>query len=495
MSLGSGKAENEEAELGLTFVRSEILNSLAPQDLAKPSTYDVVSGEKGTGKSAIAWALHKEVEHLQGHGGPLLVVDLFREFDHSPNLLRSVFKAASESTKTSAEQVSGFWNALIDVAVGYHLASRNVEHGRGQPAALKKFLSGYGIGSIEMFGVPGMVRAMFEAAVKMSQLTDNPDAYAIYESSAKRIELAGHLHDALVQEGLFAWVIVDRLDDVFTAQQASWENTCLAGFVNALKERSSELSGDGSRVRVKAFVRSDFLLRAGRGSAALSNIELVRTHPIDWSQSLFAEIGIKWLSHSFDPTAPQLNDVFPRGDDEAASDYLGRIFPTMSMSVNRSGLRSSNATMWDWLIVNCRDASGKYNPRYVLWALSGARDLALAEADGAAAVERQGPLRLFDNRLLKQGWIRAGKRALTALYTEAPYLQALFQAGLPKQQASMPQESMRHLVETRSDAPGKVYTSLLDLNIIAEFQGNSGLMVRVAPIFYAPFSIPVEAQK
>lgn len=492
LQLGTGKAETDELHLGQSFEPIPELNSLVSEDPGRPSAVDLVSGEKGSGKSALAWGLHEYAGSVRGET-PLLLVDLLEAFDDINAELRETFRAATES-KTAIRQVTHFWASLIDVAVALELCKRQ-EIGADTKRRLVHFLSGYGIDQISQLETRSeRTLAAIRAAVALSEIDTEPNSDRILAASKAQQRQHLELVEILVGAEVYVWVLVDRLDELFVASQQQWESRCLAGLVTLLQSRGPELIAESTRIRLKVLTRTDFLARARRSGDGLTNPEAIRERRISWTRESFARLVVRWLSLS----GPFV-EIFPAKKDELAQEHLRRLLPVASkqgtapvnlLSAGDESPDGRSYSFWDWLCVYATDRHSAYNPRYVLWVLSAASQLAVEEAKSSVSgtkFDTSQRTLLLGSKHIYFGWITAARRARESLIAESSELAGPLEAGLPIRKARLRNDELHSWLAEFTSSPSALLQLLCDVNVFE----RDGLEYRVTPIYLASLRVPV----
>lgn len=403
LRLGSGRAELETSELNAAFIPTSLLLRLADDQI------DVVLGGKGTGKSALYWAL------LRKHGieqklKDVVVVPVLAD-DPDPGAVLPSDVAVSFATEVHPAVASGFWAVFLLGTAAERLASE-VELSPDLLGILRDIGITAPLG--EKSSWRSMWRLIVEKPLEQASQAPTPESLTAYGRAWARI--FDLLEADLARHDRRIWLAIDRLDETFHGDWRA-EGRALRALLEAVRHINARSSTKSQRIRVKAFLRSDVLSLISE-EGLISNPSLLRPAEIVWDIESVLSVVWKRLSLSADFLSSfevggryraRLAKALPH---PLYLDYLTHFPPRFRNTVG-------------WLLSITRDGFGTYNPRYMLWVLEGAIDEAKRDILDGDEIEFHeadaGQVKLVSCNHLHGGYVGASRRALTDIFADLGY--------------------------------------------------------------------------
>lgn len=356
VNLGNSVAEFDD-NLDAYFVRTQIYADFVA------GRYDIVSGDKGTGKSAIFRVTRDNYrDEPQLHG-----TEIVAGFNDAGN---PVFQRLAGAGDFSEKQYITIWktyafsllgNYLVNICEGSSLVADEIERILEAMALRSKDSSPSGVFS----GIVNLLRRLTRP--KAAEVT-----YSVTESGmpiiAPRIEfsetepeewgnqqvITSHaaltLLNKLCEElGVTFWLVLDRLDEAFSGQ-ADMEIPALRALLRTYLDMQ-----EFPRLKLKLFVRDDLFRRVVHGGFVnLTHVNAKRVS-ITWSsEDLYAVLAGR-LRQSI-----QFRKILDF-DDEASDDSLVKVLIPDQVDVGEK-----KPTAWNWIISRIRDGNGNLPPRNLI---------------------------------------------------------------------------------------------------------------------------------
>lgn len=187
------------------------------------------------------------------------------------------------------------------------------------------------------------------------------------------------LEAVLDASGLSLWLMVDRLDEIFT-RRSDVERTALRGLLRAMRYFAS------ASIRVKVFLRDDMLeqvVRTEAGFTALTHVTVREADTLRWTQDQILTMVVKRFGANNDLVSYlEIN----RDQLEASASYRKECFDKIFPATVFKGTRQSPTIRW--ICNRCADGRGVVTPRDVLDLLIRAKqrqqDIYAADPDGTS---------------------------------------------------------------------------------------------------------------
>jgi hypothetical protein len=164
------------------------------------------------------------------------------------------------------------------------------------------------------------------------------------------------LEELLVKSGLYLWLMVDRLDELF-ARRSDTETRALRGLLRTLSLFRSD------RIRVKVFLRDDILdqIVAGQGFTALTHVTARRSDTLRWSEEQILTMIVRRIfAHPVFASRFEIDLALLRSSIEYQRQQFYKIFvATIYRPPNQS------ATL-RWIYNHTKDGKAVVTPRDVI---------------------------------------------------------------------------------------------------------------------------------
>jgi len=388
--------------------------------------YDIVSGDKGTGKSAI----FRIITEKRSDFAELRDVDLLPAFNLEG---APVFYALTRSAVLTEGEYNSLWKAYVLSVVGnYLIETLGVDDESLREIEEVLDLAGLNVGDYRPESVFQRLRTTFKAYLKPKEiggsvsLLENglpilsgkvvPDfgeeteegGYIPYDYALQRLETA------LEGLDLTVWVVFDRLDEAFQGapdHEVPALRALLRVFLDLTHLR---------RVRVKLFIRNDLLSRITAGGFVNLTHVNARRLELSWSPDDLLDM----LSRRIVDNAEVMDSLGIAASSvdssEARHALIQRVFPEQVDAAPRK------PTTWKWILARIRDGQDVRPPRNLIDFVDFAR-LVQQRDDERDNTEWEGQP-LIERDALKRGLSRLSSARVTdTLMAEYPNLQMYFE--------------------------------------------------------------------
>jgi hypothetical protein len=388
--------------------------------------YDTISGDKGTGKTAIFLFVTENRQQFD----ELRDVELLPAFNIAG---QPVFYELTRSAVLTEGEYNSLWKAYILSVVGNYLLEMLGTEGSLRDVEEILELAGLKVGDYRPESIFQRLRTTFRAFLKPKEVEGSlsvlenglpvvsgsivPDygeeveggAVIPYDYALDRLERA------LDEIGLTVWVAFDRLDEAF---QGAPDHEVPA--LRALLRVYLDLN-HLERVRVKLFIRNDLFARITAGGFVNLTHVNARRLRLSWSEDDLLDLLARRVADNADVMSAL--DVEPGGaleSNEARQALLERLFPEQV----DSGPRKPRT--WNWILTRIRDGNDIRPPRNLIDLVEFARLVQLRD-DEREQTEWEGPP-LIEKDALKRGLTRlSAARIEDTLMAEYPHLQVYFE--------------------------------------------------------------------
>ena len=474
MSFGVQVAEDEVNELASYFVETNQWGRIAKGEI------DIVRGEKGSGKSAI-YSL------LMTRQGDFFDQRILLVAAENPRGA-TVFRDLVADPPTTENEFIALWKiyALTIVAKQlreYDIRGKNVEkvyRSLEDAGLLERDFSLAGLLRVAHDYVRRIVRAeLVEGGLAIDpttqMLTGITGKIVLREPSGDLRErgyltvdrLFAYLDDALIENDLKVWVLLDRLDVAFV-ENHSLEANALRALIRAYSDVKHR-----DQISLKIFLREDIWKRiteAGMREAS----HIIRYVILDWTQPALLNLIMRRLLNNsalLEEFGIDRAAILESADQQEALFY--RFFPSQ---VEQGPQKAST---FKWLVTRCADGTGKTAPRELIHLLNCIleQEIKRLEQGGAPTNGDQ----LFDRSVFKLALPTVSDARLNQyLYAEYP-TERPFVARLDGQKTEQTLESLSDLWGISRESALAKAKELVELGLF-EQRGTKD-----QPTFWVPF--------
>jgi hypothetical protein len=419
LDIGNSVAEFDSA-LERYFVETALFRDFVA------ARYDIVSGDKGTGKTAI---FRFVTEHRRDYG-ELRDIELLPAFNIGG---QPVFYELTRSPVLTEGEYNSLWKAYILSVAGNYLIEMLGTEGKLREVEEILDVSGLKVGDYRPETIFQRLKTTFKAFLRPKEVEGSVSVLAnglpvmtgkVVPDYGEEVEggavipydyALGRLEEALAELGLTIWVVFDRLDEAF---QGAPEHEVPA--LRALLRVYLDLN-HLERLRLKLFIRNDLFSRITTGGFVNLTHVNARRLRLSWSpDDLLDLLTRRVLDNPGVLEAVGLDDPSTIDSDEARLRLLeDRIFPDQV----DAGMRKPKT--WNWILTRIRDGQDVRPPRNLIDLVDFAREAQLRE-DERGKAEWAGPP-LIDRDAIKRGLSRlSAARLEDTLMAEYPHLQVYF---------------------------------------------------------------------
>lgn len=422
VEIGERVAEEEADSLEQYFVETDQWRQM------RQGKIDVVYGPKGSGKSALYTLLNRKDGELFDSGVLIAAAENVRG--------ATVFRSIVSDPPPSELAFAYLWKLYSLTLIARAL--REYEIRNDQAVALIQSLERAGL-----LPASGTLSALFSASTKYLKGWLNRDLssveYAITldpatgaptisrkrEFQAKSEEqslheipvddLIGVASSALADEGLYIWLLFDRLDVAF-AESPDLERNALRALFRAYSDLRAH-----PRISLKIFVRDDIWRRITEGGFTEAS-HITKAVHIAWSsESLLNLIVLRLLSNDSLVDFANVDRDIVKADYAKQKDFFYDLAPDQVDT-------GKNPYTFDWIVSRTTDATGNSVPREVIHLLDVAKDLQIQKLERGS--EEPDALVLFDRSSFKEALPQVSKvryeQTLLAEHPDLkPYLERL----------------------------------------------------------------------
>jgi hypothetical protein len=377
-SFGQRVAEEEGRELSAYFVETDQWTRVFSGEV------DVIYGPKGSGKSAIYSLIVDRQAELLGRGIVVVPAEnprgapAFREIVPDPPASESEFRALwkiyflsligevlSSSSHKSARKVAGALEEAKLLPRGASLSSKlraAWEYVRRlmDPGALEP--------QIKFNPVTGTPEGLSRKIILREPSATERDAGLI--SADNLLQLA---NDALRDVGQEIWLILDRLDVVFTDSPQLEANALRALFRVYLDLLPADL------ISLKIFLRNDIWSRIMTEPFPEAS-HITRMTEISWTRNSLLNLIVRRLLHN-----NAIVEHFKIVPEQVLSDIAKQVAVFYRMFPPKVGLGPKEPNTLDWILSRTSDGTGQSAPREVIHLLSCAREFQLKSLEIGSA--------------------------------------------------------------------------------------------------------------
>jgi hypothetical protein len=357
LDFGNSVAEFDE-QLDAYFVETQIYSDFID------GRYDIVSGDKGTGKTAIYRIVrdkHREIPQLSD-------VELIAGFNDAGN---PVFQRLSQSEQLQEGEYITVWKSYITSLLGNYIL--NIFEGCHTPkmAELDHVLTAVGLRSkdatastifsqltnlLRSFGKPNKASIKFsvtESGLPVVAPTIDFSTVETHDEGAQVIvnsdDAMNLLNETIKEAETKIWLVLDRLDEAF-AGYSQIEVPVLRALFRVYLDMQAH-----SNIKLKLFVRNDLFRKVVRGGFVnLTHVNArriqIKWHPDDLYALLCRRIRER----------PEFMQAYGGNLIEADLDLFTKVFPA------QVDIGKKNPTAWNWILGRIRDGNGIAPPRNLI---------------------------------------------------------------------------------------------------------------------------------
>lgn len=374
-SFGKSIAEDEQNDLGSYFVKTEYWRKIYTGDV------DIVYGQKGSGKSAIYFALMNSIKDFEKENIILIPAEKPKG--------APVFRKLAESPLASEEQFQFLWKLYFLSLIGNEIKERNLVTTKSKKLItfledekllershdLKSLLKDVYIYTISFFKkrVQGV-----EGGVNLSETTGGITGFTgkiIFEEPTQEEFREGNLsidnlleqaNEVLSELDYKFWILLDRLDVAFL------NPTEEKNAIRALFRVYIDFLGFNN-VKIKIFIRPDIwkdITEDGFREAS----HITKFVSIQWDDSnLFNLIIRRALNNSSICTHYGINPEEIIKDNTKQSQVFYNMFPEK--------VESNVLNTYRWILSRTRDGNGYNAPRDIIQLLNETKDCQIKEME------------------------------------------------------------------------------------------------------------------
>lgn len=420
--LGDRVAENESTNLGNYFCKTELYWRLLNGDV------DIVTGAKGTGKSALYLLLLSEQDKSEKEG--LNDKGIFLVSAEEPRG-EPVFENLKSDPPTSETRFIILWKVYFLVLSDAFMRKNGITNSHAR--SVNSFLANEKLaGSIDdlyslLISTVEFIKRLarpkaVEPKVGLDPNTHMPTSSSLvieFADPEKKVvplrKLLNEANAALEKAGVKLWLLVDRLDVAFLDSNELEKNAIRALF------RASQDLQTYPNIKPKIFIRSDIWKRITTQSSVdqtpasfpeLSHI--TRDEEITWTRNVMMNLVIRrFLNNPIIESSYDVKKSEVLKSLSAQEALFYRIFP------RQVDLGNKKVETFDWIINRTCDGHRKPSPREVIHLLNCCKKRMLTELQiGNANVEDQ---QLFSRTSIKHALDEVSKARLhKTLYAEYP---------------------------------------------------------------------------
>lgn len=350
---GSSVAEHDLA-LQRYFVETQTFRALLS------GKYDVVAGDKGTGKTALYRILKEQASEFAELAG----IEIVPAFNPAGT---PIFQRLAESETLSEGAYIGFWKAYLLALVGNWILGISDGYFDSDASRLHDLLTRTGLRSMDatphtIFSqlVNQVKRLLRRTSAVEAKATTDPNGIPIigtrlefsddesFEELSRHDEALRLLNRILENWDTTVWIVIDRLDEAFQSQP-TLETPALRALLRTYLDFN-----EFSRMRIKLFVRKDLFGRITAGGFVnLTHINAKKIE-ITWDEDDLRSLLHKRLTDKSEFVA----SIAVNSSDEDA------IFDAISPRQVEPGPRKP--TTWTWMMGRIRDGNGVKPPRNLI---------------------------------------------------------------------------------------------------------------------------------
>lgn len=461
MKLGAGVAEQERPLLSRAFLETPESSKLV-NDLS-----DTIVGGRGHGKSALYEYLLQESEGTgilaaDGLGPELTVGNTLSEFFRTP---------------TAATLPSQRWLAFIVGRCAEELLAEMETYELGDTAELED-----GLDDIRSLFTTGTAdQSLLQAIFRAVQLNAIDESALGAQLETVSNELLLEVIELLSDHDRKMYLLFDKLDEVFISS-VNAEIDAVRSLQSAANRVNSIAIDQNSGLRIKLFIRSDIEKLSARKYQGVFQRSPHEELRLTWNKERVSQV----IWHRL-VTTDFLNEL-PAGarsklaEQSQKSAKLDLVFGADTSGIAEADIFAPNGSIWTWVLSATRDATGIYNPRFILKVIGGAIESCRSEDS-----QPWGPsgLPLVTPKSVYQAWVKTSEFALNERATSYSQVRDV-QRMLKVNRSTEAPEFRQQLGEAMNIAPSDVSDYIDALHLSGVF-AESGGRFSIGAIFWPAF--------
>jgi uncharacterized tellurite resistance protein B-like protein len=394
LGLGTGESHAERESLSRYFIRTPVFTEMLEDRI------DLVIASRGLGKSAIYEMLLWEAEKSGTVAIPGFKVE------------RGLEKALVEFFGGDRSHLDGvvMWQCYFFAQIYEQLRARS-PHDPAVASLQRLYSKMMGVLGVEERPQLQLLNRIVKAALlnvqkgRIDQIED--DLTHLTTLMFEAVQDYTNTNNTNIVLGF------DRLDEVFGSSFRA-EASTMSSLIRAATEVNQEAIDNRISLRVKLFLRSDLITWLRQGGFPKQPRSTLPAHKLTWDRERLAEVVWKRVdtSGALTFTSNEEYDLIAR--ERTYSGKLGVLFePVVNDQLRDHYLLRvediDQVTPWNWVSVVTRDATGIYNPRFIITLLREATIEALDDVRLNIGSKRTLPL--LTNKHLHQGRVRCSYHA------------------------------------------------------------------------------------
>ena len=448
LDIGNSVAEYDD-HLEKYFLQTQLFNDFIA------GKYNIVRGDKGTGKTAIFSVIQKQQAFIP-ELSDVIQVPVFNQAG------TPVFQKFADIKKLAEAKLGEIWKAYIFAVVGNKLVDDETLPSNREKDALRKGLEKLGLREKNATFVTLLGRSLsvLNIQLKVRFWPINLDVKKVGKVKADAETQIGEPGLRLIKDYCQScrksvWVMFDRLDEAFVGQPKIELPALRALFRTYL-----DLQSLSPQVQLKLFVRKDLYQHITEGGFVNLTHVQARSTGIGWSDDDLYALLCQRLRQSEGLMAAI--GIDKRSSNET---LFGKIFPAQVDAGDRK------PTTWNWMLSRIQDGNGLRSPRNLVDLVNKARDQQIRKEERQVKrVERSGPLieaEALKAALTELSEMRVNDTLLAESGDAAPYIK-LFR----RNKAEHNRASIGVLLKKQGEALDDIINRLKDVGFVQEVGGS-----------------------
>lgn len=412
LTFGARVAEEEKEELKQYFVKTDQWNKIFKGDI------DIIYGPKGSGKSAI-------YSFLSNSEDELFLQNILITPAENPRGTPA-FKNLTIDPPVSEIEFIKLWKIYFLIIIGSQIIEYKLKDDISKKLVdklaecklipSKKTLAAYLTSAFNYVKSLSKIESL-QPGVDINPISGIPEAFnfkiTFREPDDNQLEngyisineLFEEVNQAMKNNGLILWVVLDRLDVAFYENSVLEKNALRALFKVYLDLNPYE------NIKLKVFLRDDIWKKITEdGFREASHI--TRHTTIEWNrESLLNLIMKRILNNNHVLSHFNIDKEYLMSDINKQTQFFYKMFPY------EMGHGEMSKTL-DWIIGRTKDAKGINSPREIIHLLNTAKDIQIKSLEIGGTLPNS---ELIDNYSIRKSMPEVSKVRITSvLYAEYP---------------------------------------------------------------------------